>query len=153
MPEHDVTSEWNDETIGRDEWIDSICDRYEDLWLGGKSVAAADFLRAEGIDPDHAAPTLLHELERLEVNSDRPDATRTAPVSPESGGDAGIRPGVILAGRYKLIEPIGKGGMGDVWMARQLAPVRRVVRIAAQPRREQPALRTRWTDRAMTATG
>jgi serine/threonine protein kinase len=30
---------------------------------------------------------------------------------------------------YKLLEPIGEGGMGTVWMAQQLEPVKRLVAI------------------------
>ncbi len=37
--------------------------------------------------------------------------------------------GAIVAGRYKLIEPIGEGGMGSVYMAEQLQPVRRLVAL------------------------
>jgi hypothetical protein len=34
-----------------------------------------------------------------------------------------------LIGPYKLLEPIGEGGMGTVWMAEQQEPVRRLVAL------------------------
>ena len=37
--------------------------------------------------------------------------------------------GAVLAGRYKLLQPIGEGGMGSVWMAQQTEPVRRLVAL------------------------
>src|SRR5262249_47684636 len=37
-------------------------------------------------------------------------------------------PGVVI-GPYKLIEPIGQGGMGTVWMAQQQEPVKRLVAV------------------------
>jgi serine/threonine protein kinase len=37
--------------------------------------------------------------------------------------------GAVLGGRYKLVEAIGEGGMGSVFLARQTEPVRRTVAV------------------------
>src|SRR5262249_42851906 len=37
--------------------------------------------------------------------------------------------GTRIAGRYKLLEAIGEGGMGTVWMAEQREPVKRLVAL------------------------
>src|SRR5262245_3085782 len=39
------------------------------------------------------------------------------------------RVGAVLAGKYKLIEAIGKGGMGSVFLAQQTEPVKRAVAV------------------------
>jgi tetratricopeptide (TPR) repeat protein len=38
-------------------------------------------------------------------------------------------PGSVLAGRYKLLGPLGEGGMGTVFLARQVEPVKREVAV------------------------
>jgi eukaryotic-like serine/threonine-protein kinase len=39
------------------------------------------------------------------------------------------RPGAVIADRYKLLQQIGEGGMGTVWMAQQTEPVKRLVAV------------------------
>src|SRR5262245_6691239 len=49
--------------------------------------------------------------------------------SPAGQGDPTAGVGSVLAGRYKLIEEIGSGGMGSVFMAQQTEPVKRAVAV------------------------
>ncbi len=51
-----------------------------------------------------------------------PDGTRDRPTPAEAVGE-------LIAGRYKLLQQIGEGGMGAVWMADQTEPVRRRVAV------------------------
>ncbi len=55
----------------------------------------------------------------------------SAPGQPETEdyGDPTARVGALLAGKYKLVEEIGEGGMGSVFMAQQTEPVRRAVAV------------------------
>src|SRR5262249_49952133 len=40
-----------------------------------------------------------------------------------------VAPGVVIAGRYTLVEKIGERGMGEVWVAKQTEPVKRKVAL------------------------
>jgi serine/threonine protein kinase len=47
----------------------------------------------------------------------------------EEHGDPSARVGSLLAGKYKLVEEIGAGGMGCVFLAQQTEPVKRAVAV------------------------
>ncbi|MHC4103288.1 MAG: serine/threonine protein kinase, partial [Planctomycetota bacterium] len=88
-------------------FLDRICGGDDDLRKEVEALLAVhdrsgDFLGA----PTHVAPTLA-------------DAGNTALLEGEAVG--------TVIGRYRLLEEIGEGGFGTVYMAEQQSPVRRMV--------------------------
>jgi eukaryotic-like serine/threonine-protein kinase len=137
--------------------VDQVCDRFEHLWKSGQGPRIEDFLAtADAAEPTALIEELIavevfyrrRRGEQASVGEYRArfpelDAAHLEylfieaelnPVPPplvsavlESGPlTVGVDAGSRL-GPYKLLEQIGEGGMGTVWMAEQLAPVRRLV--------------------------
>jgi serine/threonine protein kinase len=113
--------------------------RVKDLFLAAAELPAADrpaFLAKEC----EGDAELLAAVERLLAAHAAPDSRIDRPAGDPGTASAGgqrsaaadcpaAAAGLVLAGRYKLVERIGEGGMGEVWMAQQVEPVKRAVAV------------------------
>jgi WD40 repeat protein/serine/threonine protein kinase len=111
----------------------------KELFLAALEVAPED--RAAWLERECAADAGLCEHLRLMLAAhDAPQSLLDRPVGypaaslPREGLGPTVDqptaegPGTII-GPYKLLEPIGEGGMGTVWMAQQTEPVKRLVAL------------------------
>jgi WD40 repeat protein/serine/threonine protein kinase len=70
---------------------------------------------------------LLAALPRVGKFLEEPLGNALSPTEEQRVPSVAI--GTVIAGRYKLLEEIGEGGMGTVWMAQQSEPVKRLVAL------------------------
>ncbi len=85
--------------------------------LPGLLLLIQDFQQPESVDPQQVA------LQQ---------ALPTTPGSPGQAAPTDVGEtwtGRVIAGRYQLLEQIGEGGMGTVWMAEQTEPIRRRIAV------------------------
>jgi tetratricopeptide (TPR) repeat protein len=75
---------------------------------------------------------LRQRVEALLAAHDEPGAFLSEAQPPPAGGATAVLAGSeagAFAGRYTLLQRIGEGGMGEVWVARQTEPVKRKVAL------------------------
>ncbi len=95
------------------------------------ALNASDAERAALLDRECAGDAGLRaRIEALLQADARSNLTMDSPIN-RTGSYAARNEsaGVVIAGKYKLVEPIGEGGMGSVWLAEQSEPVRRRVAL------------------------
>jgi WD40 repeat protein len=139
--------------------VNDICERFESAWRGGKRPRLEDYLVATDLPAsksllqeliliDAECRQAAGEMPCAEDYAERfpdadaawlaahlpqaPNARTEQPAAPAATVGclwAGEAVGSVVAGRFKLLEEIGEGGMGTVWVAEQMRPVRRKVAI------------------------
>ena len=105
----------------RSAFLDAACDGDADLRARVGRLLAAQ-------------PKVGAFLDAPAATADLPNAGKTAMFGSDAGATADFpgkdeRVGAVLGGKYKLVEEIGEGGMGSVYMAQQTEPVKRAVAV------------------------
>src|SRR5205814_646724 len=102
--------------------------RAKDLFAAALDLPPAD--RAAFLDRE-CEGELRQRVEALLAAHDAPASALERPLAQSVTADhvPTETPGMIVAERYKLLESIGEGGMGEVWVADQLEPIKRRVAL------------------------
>ncbi|MCE3016477.1 MAG: protein kinase domain-containing protein [Pirellula sp.] len=105
--------------------LDAIIAQYLQAIESGQAISRDELFAKH---PSHAVrlAEFLDDLDRVRDAADLPTQSVEEVVLRKPTPNAQSK---VIAGRYKLLQKIGAGGMGEVWMADQLEPVKRRVAL------------------------
>ncbi|MBL8890579.1 MAG: serine/threonine protein kinase [Planctomycetaceae bacterium] len=108
----------------KDDSLAMLVQEFAALWKSGANPELAPFLeRVPEVQQAEAARLLIAVMVEGRAAGVNAGA---APLSPQTSDPL---LGTLIDGKYKLIEVIGQGGMGSVYLAEQTQPVRRLVAV------------------------
>jgi eukaryotic-like serine/threonine-protein kinase len=111
-------------------------DRTESIFAAAVALASAEECAAYLEQACAGDPVLRQRIkgllkahDRVGHFLDRPAPELAPPEETVGYVASGEQVGTVIAARYKLLEQLGEGGMGTVWVAEQTEPVRRKVAL------------------------
>lgn len=132
--------------------INRVCDEFESAWLAGNRPDLKSYLAGHSSSVQEPLAIALLEVdleyrtrlgEALDANAYESCGSQVVTLArgllerlPSAPSLGDFRPRLLredfdaaTKGRYRLLEPAGTGGMGTVWKAMQLDPVKRLVAV------------------------
>jgi tetratricopeptide (TPR) repeat protein len=111
--------------------VENLGPKIDDIFLAALERASAEERSAYLAEACAGNPDLRRRVERLLEAQGNNDSFLEAPapeIRPTVDQPIPERPGAVI-GPYQLLEQLGEGGMGTVWLAQQTEPVKRVVAL------------------------